>query len=223
MITATTTGLIGEHIAAASILSMGWRVGMAQQDSVDLLAWNNATYVRVQVKSASPYEYNKGGYQFQLGSGSKSKKLPSIQLFDMIALVAVDQRRGDADMPGVDLGLLERPDALAIGLGEEYVPIALQRGPRSQLGDGRRLAASGRADDKQAALLIRHRREGEQCLHAARSGRGHRVGAGPAAHLRGAHAGEAASEVLRKPGSDQRLDRLAQGGGGRRPPGAVCG
>jgi hypothetical protein len=93
MITATTTGLIGEHIAAASILSMGWRVGMAQQDSVDLLAWNNNTYVRVQVKSASPYEYNKGGYQFQLGSGSKSKKLPSTQLFDMIALVAVDQRR----------------------------------------------------------------------------------------------------------------------------------
>lgn len=93
MITATTVGLMGEHIAAASILSMGWRVGMAQQDSVDLLAWNNSTYIRVQVKSASPYECNKGGYQFQLGSGSKSKKLPSTQLFDMIALVAVDQRR----------------------------------------------------------------------------------------------------------------------------------
>ena len=93
MITATTVGLIGEHIAAASILSMGWRVGMTQQDGVDLLAWDDRPYIRVQVKSASAYAYNKGGYQFQLGSGSKSKKLPSIQQFDMMALVAVDQRR----------------------------------------------------------------------------------------------------------------------------------
>lgn len=95
MLTATATGLLGEHVAAAAILSManGWGVGMTQQDGVDLLAWRDNLYVRVQVKSAKPYHYNKGNYHFQLGAGSKKKILPSVKDYDMVALVGVNHRR----------------------------------------------------------------------------------------------------------------------------------
>ena len=49
----TTKGLIGEYICATSLLELGWKVSMAQQDSVDLIAWKDDQYLRVQVKSAS--------------------------------------------------------------------------------------------------------------------------------------------------------------------------
>lgn len=49
----TTKGLIGEYICASALLELGWKVSMAQQDSVDLLAWKDDQYLRVQVKSAS--------------------------------------------------------------------------------------------------------------------------------------------------------------------------
>lgn len=94
MLTATATGLLGEHIAAAAIISVGgWGVGMTQQDGVDLLAWKDNLYIRVQVKAARPYHYNKNNYHFQLGAGSKKKILPSVKDYDMVALVGVDHRR----------------------------------------------------------------------------------------------------------------------------------
>ena len=88
---ASTTGLAAEYIAAAAILELGWRVSMAQQDKVDLVAWNEDRFLRVQVKGAN---INKqGDYQFQLASGSKKKILPSIEDYDVIALVGIYHRR----------------------------------------------------------------------------------------------------------------------------------
>ena len=95
MITETTVGLIGEYLTAASLLQMGWRVSLAAQDKVDLVAWSGKEFIRVQCKSSSVRQNGKNayGYHFQLGSGSKRKILPKVTDYDMLACIAVDQRR----------------------------------------------------------------------------------------------------------------------------------
>ena len=94
MITETTVGLIGEYLTAASLLQMGWRVSLAAQDKVDLLAWSGQDFIRVQCKSSQSYQRkSSSGYQFQLGSGSKKKILPTVEDYDMLACCAINQRR----------------------------------------------------------------------------------------------------------------------------------
>ena len=95
MISATTTGLIAEYIACASLLSAGLRVAMAAQDRVDLVAWDDDRFYRVQVKS-STMKFQPGrqpGYHFGLASGSKKMILPKVSDYDMVCLVTVDDRR----------------------------------------------------------------------------------------------------------------------------------
>jgi len=95
VITETTTGLAAEYIAAAAILELGWRVSMAQQDRVDLVAWDGEKFLRIQVKGSN-LRHDNGctpGYQFQLGCGSTKKKLPSRGDYDVVALVAIPARR----------------------------------------------------------------------------------------------------------------------------------
>lgn len=92
----TTTGLIGEYIAAAAILNLGWRVSMAQQDRVDLVAWKNETaFIRVQVKTASLLSNNgrAARHHFQLGHGCKTKHLPKPSDYDVLCLISPDARR----------------------------------------------------------------------------------------------------------------------------------
>lgn len=92
----TTTGLIGEYIAAAAILAQGWRVSMAQQDRVDMVAWNGQEFLRVQAKTASLLG-NKDGrsprHHFQLGHGCKAKHLPTKDDYDVLCLVSPNARR----------------------------------------------------------------------------------------------------------------------------------
>ena len=78
----TTTGLIGEMIAGAAILSMnGWAYAQAAQDKIDGVAISKTdnTILRVQVRTASLL-LQKGkrtpAYHFQLGTGSKAKNFP---------------------------------------------------------------------------------------------------------------------------------------------------
>ena len=49
----------------------------------------------MQCKSSSVRQNGKNayGYHFQLGSGSKGKILPKVTDYDMLACIAVDQRR----------------------------------------------------------------------------------------------------------------------------------
>jgi len=93
----TTTGLIGEYIAAASILGLGWRVSMAQQDRVDLVAWrDNEIFIRVQAKAANLLGYKDGRsprHHFQLGHGCKTKHLPKPSDYDVLCLVSPNARR----------------------------------------------------------------------------------------------------------------------------------
>lgn len=92
----TTTGLIGEYIAAAAILGLGWRVSMAQQDRVDLVAWKDDTFIRVQAKTASLLSAAAGRsprHHFQLGHGCKTKHLPKPSDYDVLCLVSPNARR----------------------------------------------------------------------------------------------------------------------------------
>ena len=92
----TTTGLIGEYIAAAAILGQGWRVSMAQQDRVDMVAWNGKEFLRVQAKTASLLGDKDGRsprHHFQLGHGCKNKHLPTKDDYDVLCLVSPNARR----------------------------------------------------------------------------------------------------------------------------------
>jgi len=89
--------MMGEYIAAAAIIELGWRVSPAQQDSVDLVAWDEdgGTFMRIQVKSSRlRYEkYHRPCYQFQNAAGSKKKTLPTLKQFDILAHCAIDHRK----------------------------------------------------------------------------------------------------------------------------------
>jgi hypothetical protein len=95
MISATTTGLIAEYIACAALLSAGLRVAMAAQDRVDLVAWDEDQFYRIQVKSSSLkfMPQRNPGYHFNLASGSKKKTLPKVSDYDIVCLVGIDDRR----------------------------------------------------------------------------------------------------------------------------------
>ena len=83
----TTTGLIGEYQAAAIVLSLGWRVSMCPQDKVDLLAWKDDEFIRIQVKTASLL-LQKGKrlpcYHFQFGHGRQNKIIGSVKDYDIL-------------------------------------------------------------------------------------------------------------------------------------------
>ena len=92
----TTTGLIGEYIAAAAILAQGWRVSMAQQDRVDMVAWNGQEFLRIQAKAASLLGNQDGRsprHHFNLGHGCKTKHLPTKDDYDVLCLVSPNSRR----------------------------------------------------------------------------------------------------------------------------------
>ena len=97
VISQTESGLAGEYIAAASVIARGWRVALAQQDAVDLVAWHPETSVvlRIQVKacqaSRSDDTKNRKRLHFQTGIGGK-KRIPTRNDYDIMACVAAEQR-----------------------------------------------------------------------------------------------------------------------------------
>ena len=93
---ATTTGLQGEFITLAAILDLGWKAGHAPMDGVDVIAWSGNDFMRVQVKSARLRKQRDRGaltYHHQLGSGRTKKIRPDQRVYDILARVAIDQRR----------------------------------------------------------------------------------------------------------------------------------
>jgi len=92
----TTTGLIGEYIAAGIVLSLGWRVSMCQQDKVDLVAWKEDEYIRIQVKTAQlsgEKDARTPVYHFQFGSGQKNKVLPNERDYDILCCIGLGHRK----------------------------------------------------------------------------------------------------------------------------------
>jgi hypothetical protein len=87
---------MGEFIAASAILNLGFRVSLSQQDKVDLVAWSDEEpdiFLRVQVKSCDISQRTDSRFQFNLGTGGGSKKLPKVSDHDVIALVSIIDRR----------------------------------------------------------------------------------------------------------------------------------
>lgn len=94
-ITESSKGLIGEYICASAILNLNWRVSLAQQDSVDLIAWNKDEYLRVQVKSSTlrvADDRINPFYHFSNGSG-RAKEIKGIESYDILVHVGIDHRR----------------------------------------------------------------------------------------------------------------------------------
>lgn len=92
----TTTGLIGEHVAMAALLSFpGWKATHCPMDRIDVLAFYDQTFVRVQVKTAHLLSNNgrSARHHFQLGHGCKTKHLPTIKDYDVLCLVSPNARR----------------------------------------------------------------------------------------------------------------------------------
>jgi len=90
-ITNTTAGLIGEHLAAASILQRGWSCAMVQQDGFDLIAMSDRESYRVQVKACSLYHRRSNSLQFPIGIG-RTKRFPTPADWDILAIVSSDLR-----------------------------------------------------------------------------------------------------------------------------------
>lgn len=96
VISQTASGLAGEYIAAASVLARGWRVSLAQQDAVDLIAWHPETgyTLRIQVKACQASRQGPGHKQrvhFQTGLGG-NKRMPTLKDYDILACVSSEQR-----------------------------------------------------------------------------------------------------------------------------------
>ena len=65
-------------------------------DGVDVIAWQGNDFMRVQVKSARLRKQRDRGaltYHHQLGSGRDKKTRPDQRVYDILARVAIDQRR----------------------------------------------------------------------------------------------------------------------------------
>jgi hypothetical protein len=65
-------------------------------DGVDVIAWSGNDFMRVQVKSARLRKQRDRGaltYHHQLGSGRDKKTRPDQRVYDILARVAIDQRR----------------------------------------------------------------------------------------------------------------------------------
>lgn len=93
----TRTGLIGEHIACAAVLSLPGVEGaaLAQQDKIDLVAWDELGFIRIQVKSGrlrQDRDMRKPCYHFNYGSGLRKVK-PKRGDYDMLASVSIEKRR----------------------------------------------------------------------------------------------------------------------------------
>jgi len=87
----TLKGLEGEYIALAAITAMGWKATHCPMDRIDVLAFLDQIFLRIQVKTASLLG-NKDGrsprHHFQMGHGCKAKHLPTREDYDVLCLVS---------------------------------------------------------------------------------------------------------------------------------------
>ena len=87
------TGHIAELIACAILEEQGFKTSFCQQEAVDILAYKDNDFYRVQVKGSKLRKIrNYNHLQFQLGLG-KAKRLPTINDYDFAVLTSIDQRK----------------------------------------------------------------------------------------------------------------------------------
>ena len=92
---ATSTGLMGEMIAGASVIDNNWSVSHCPQDGCDLLAWQGDQFIRIEVKTANICKgigYKTPTYHFNCGKGGSGKRLLNRNDCDALALCNPDKR-----------------------------------------------------------------------------------------------------------------------------------
>lgn len=93
--TACATGLMGEMIAAASVIDNGWGVSHCPQDGIDLLAFKDDCFIRIEVKTANIHKekrYRTPSYHFNCCKGGGEKRLINRSDADALALCNPDER-----------------------------------------------------------------------------------------------------------------------------------
>jgi len=94
-VTATSVGLMGEMIAAASVIDNGWSVSHCPQDGCDLLAFKDDCFIRIEVKTANMHKekrYRSPSYHFNCCKGGGKKRLMNRSDADALALCNPDER-----------------------------------------------------------------------------------------------------------------------------------
>ena len=87
---------MGEHLAAAAIISAGYRCNIVNSQGYDILMFDDKDVYRVEVKSATKpkghtkHHKNYKPYSYYVSRGSRSKRLISSNDADIVALVAND-------------------------------------------------------------------------------------------------------------------------------------
>lgn len=94
----TRTGLIGEMYASGIImaLGLGFKVTHCPQDHVDLVAWKDDEFFRIQVKTAKisgEKDRRLPTYHFQFGHGQSMKHIGTVENYDILCCVAFDIRQ----------------------------------------------------------------------------------------------------------------------------------
>ena len=86
-------GRIAEFFACGVIEDLGWQTSLCQQDGVDLIAFKDNEYIRVQVKGSSiKRSLRNNGLQFMLGIGT-NKRMPNSQDYDIACMVSIYHRK----------------------------------------------------------------------------------------------------------------------------------
>lgn len=94
-VTATSIGLMGEMIAAASVIDNRWSVSHCPQDGCDLLAFKDDCFIRIEVKTANMHKekrYRAPSYHFNCCKGGGKKRLMNRSDADALALCNPDER-----------------------------------------------------------------------------------------------------------------------------------
>ena len=116
-------GRVGEHIAAATLEELGWRVMLSPTDLIDLVAIKGAAILRVQVKASSlMVEPNRTPrYRFFVSRRGRQYEAEDT---DVLALVSLDNRRVRFTRP---------VDARIVQLREEHFSPAIEAETWSQV------------------------------------------------------------------------------------------
>ena len=86
-------GRIAEFYACGVIEDLGWQTSLCQQEGVDLIAFNDNEFIRVQVKgSIIKISLRNNGLQFMMGLGS-NKRFPNSNDYDIACMVSTYHRK----------------------------------------------------------------------------------------------------------------------------------
>ena len=87
------SGRIAEYFACGAIEDLGWKTSLCQQEGVDLIAFKDNEFIRVQVKGSNlKRSLRNNGLQFMMGLGT-NKRFPNSNDYDIACMVSIYHRK----------------------------------------------------------------------------------------------------------------------------------